>query len=725
MNGQLRLIQISLFIENIIRESNWSSKYAALLLFYVGRLMSENHQQNHLVNETSPYLQQHAANPVNWYPWEMGLNKAKKEKKPIFISIGYAACHWCHVMEKESFSDPDTAAIMNRLYVNIKIDREERPDLDSYYQKAVSLLSGRPGGWPLSVFATPEGEAFAGGTYFPKKQSYNLPSFQQVLNYVHTEYQKNPKQIREVTQRILNTLRINFSQIKPKGTLSIESVLENSLGSLIDSFDEIFGGFGIQPKFPQVQDLRFLLYAYYRLKNNRLLNFITKTLDNMVDGGIYDHLGFGFHRYSVDRKWLVPHFEKMLYDNAQLLLIFLEVFQITGNQKYAEVTQEIVEYLRREMMHKEYGGFYSSQDADSEGEEGKFFVWTFEEIQQVLGKETGEKFAQTYGVTEEGNFEKGYSILHRARKELEHKQDKKNLLKLFLHREKRVKPFLNDNIILSWNSLLIHSLARAAFVLNEPKYLELAENAVNFILEHMIEKESNRLFRHFRGKAKTFAFAEDYALLISALIELFIVSSNQTYLDKAIEIQSIFDENFWDSTNHGYYFNGTWREDISFREKPVVTFALPSPNSVSLENMLRLYHLTGKNQYLERAEDLAEFLVSWYEDHGHLNGDSLIALDMYIHKPLEIVTFTKEKTKKTDTLLQYFQMNYFPHLIFLFINQKNVENLRDLHIIKDKIESQNLDHLFTGSTFICKDFTCSLPLNSITEVTNYLKELYN
>ncbi|MFX0086508.1 MAG: thioredoxin domain-containing protein [Candidatus Hodarchaeota archaeon] len=684
--------------------------------------MSENHRPNLLVNQTSPYLQQHAFNPVNWYPWELGLEKARKEKKPIFISIGYAACHWCHVMEKESFSDPETAAIMNNLYINIKIDREERPDLDSYYQKAVSFLSGRPGGWPLSVFATPKGEAFAGGTYFPKKHSYNLPSFQQVLKSVHTEYERNPEKINEVTQRVLTTLRTNFSQIKTRGSLSIETVLENSLGKLIDSFDEIFGGFGVQPKFPQVSELRFLLSNYYRLKNERLLDFITKTLDNMVNGGIYDQLGFGFHRYSVDRKWLVPHFEKMLYDNAQLLLIFLEVFQITRNQKYAEIVHEIIEYLRREMLNNELGCFYSSQDADSEGEEGKFFKWNIKEIQQVLGEETGNKFALNYGVIEEGNFENGYSILHRVGKELE--EDKKHKQKLFLHREKRVKPFLNDNIISSWNSLLIYSLARASFVLDSPKYLKLAENAVNFITERMTEKETNRLFRHFKGKAKTLAFAEDYAFLISALIELFTVSRNQIYLDKAIEVQNILDENFWDSNDHGYYFNGTWYEDISFREKPVVTFAIPSPNSVSLENMLRLYHLTGENQFLERAEDLVEFLISWYEEKGHLNGDSLIALEMYKHKPLEIVTFTKEGTEIQNSILQYFQRNYLPHLILLNINPNNIEELKDLHLVKDKIRSKNLDELFTGSTFICKDFSCSLPLNSITEITRYLRDLY-
>ncbi|UCE14446.1 MAG: thioredoxin domain-containing protein, partial [Candidatus Heimdallarchaeota archaeon] len=452
--------------------------------------MVKDKEANHLKNETSPYLQQHMYNPVEWYPWEEGLAKAKETNKPLLISIGYAACHWCHVMEEESFKDLETAELMNEHFINIKIDREERPDLDSLYQKAVSLLTRRAGGWPLTVFATPTGDVFTGGTYFPKKATHGLPSFKQVIKYVAKEYQKNSNQIQDLTQQVLSHLREQSSVTPSNDTSNLSDILDSSLIQLREQIDDIFGGFGFQPKFPQVSDLRFLLLSYYRRQKNReLLKPITLTLDNMAMGGIYDHLGYGFHRYSVDRKWLVPHFEKMLYDNAQLILLYLEAYQATKRERYAEIAHEIIEYLQREMVDSDYGGFYSSQDADSEGIEGKFFVWTPNEIQTILGDEVGEKFTRYYGVTKDGNFEYGYSVLHETaelakdkEKDTTWEEIKQLKRRLFLHREKREKPFLNDNIIVAWNALTIHALTRASFVLDEPDYITMAEKAASFIL---------------------------------------------------------------------------------------------------------------------------------------------------------------------------------------------------------------------------------------------------
>ncbi len=688
--------------------------------------MVKNKQTNHLVEETSPYLLQHMHNPVDWYPWEKGLAKAKQKMKPLLLSIGYAACHWCHVMEKESFQDIETASLMNEHFINIKIDREERPDLDSFYQKAVSLLTGRAGGWPLTVFATPSGEAFAGGTYFPKKATYGLPSFVEVIKYVSTEYQKNPQQIQEVTQKVLQNLESQSTTIASKDASGLSEVIDTSMIRLVDQIDDIFGGFGFQPKFPQVSDLRFLLLSYHRRKNRKILDAVTLTLNNMAAGGIYDHLGYGFHRYSVDRKWLIPHFEKMLYDNAQLILLYLEAYQVTQHQGYAEIAKETIEYLSREMIHPEYYGFYSSQDADSEGVEGKFFVWTPHEIINVLGEEVGNKFNSYYGVTEEGNFEDGYSILHETAKLTEAvgkdftwDEIKQLKRKLFLHRDKREKPFLNDNLLVSWNALTIYALVKASYILDEPDYMDLAEKSISFILNQLRE-DSGRLYRNFRGKVKSFAFAEDYTLMIHALLELFSRSGKKTYLDDAIHLQNTLDKEFWDPVNYGYFFSGNWQEDIAVREKPVVTFSLPSANAVSLENLLRLYHYTGNEAYLQRAELQVNFLLGWFQEHGYLSGDTLIALDMYFHKPIEIITFDGSKANDPDSTEKYLRTTYLPQTVSINIKENTLNDLKHLPLLEQRLTSQDYHNWFDGTTFICRNFTCSLPLINGTEIDLYL-----
>ncbi|MHA2225857.1 MAG: thioredoxin domain-containing protein [Candidatus Hodarchaeales archaeon] len=689
--------------------------------------MEKNKQTNHLINETSPYLQQHMHNPVEWYPWEEGLAKAKREKKPLLLSIGYAACHWCHVMEKESFEDSETAALMNTLFINIKIDREERPDLDSFYQKAVSLLTGSAGGWPLTVFATPSGDAFAGGTYFPKNTAYGLPSFKQVIKYVAGEYQKKPQQIQELTQKVLENLKTQYTVTTSTDVSGLSDAIDTSLIQLMDQIDDIFGGFGFQPKFPQVSDLRFLLLSYSRRQKNReFLKPVTLTLDNMAAGGIYDHIGYGFHRYSVDRKWLIPHFEKMLYDNAQLIHLYLEAYQVVKHPRYAEIAQEIIEYLMREMMHPEHGVFYSSQDADSEGVEGKFFVWKPKEIQNVLGNKDGRKFSTYFGVTRDGNFEDGYSVLHETTEfgkaignGVSWDEIKQLKQKLFLHREERVKPFLNDNIIVAWNALVIHALAKASFILNEPDYLFLAEKAISFILVHLRDN-SGRLFRNFRGRVKSLAFAGDYALMISALLELFSRSGKKNYLDEAIRLQDILDKEFWDLDNSGYFFAGSWQKDLATREKPVVTFSLPSANAAILENLIHLYHYTGDEIYLEQIEKQVQFLIGWFQKYGYLGGDSLIALDKFLHKPIEIISFNGSKVNDPDSTEKFLRTTYLPQTVSIHVQPNTLDDLKHLPLLEQRLTSQNYQDWFDGTTFICKNFTCSLPLKTGTEIGQYL-----
>jgi uncharacterized protein YyaL (SSP411 family) len=424
------------------------------------------------------------------------------------------------------------------------------------------LTAGR-GGWPLTVFCTPDGKAFAGGTYFPKTQTYGLPSFKQVLKYVHNEYQKNQTSIHEVTEKVIQALE-ERNKVNSINKIKLSTgLIDEHLAQLIEKIDPIFGGFGFSgPKFPQVSDLRFLLISAYRRSNNReLLEMITKTFDNMVAGGIYDHLGSGFHRYSVDRKWLVPHFEKMLYDNAQLLFLCLELFQATNNQGYADIAKEIIGYLKREMMDESNSCFYSSQDADSEGKEGEFFIWTPEELNSVLGVQKGLLFAKYYDVTKEGNFEHGKSILNETaalksaidRGKVTWEEITQLKQKLFKYREKRSKPFLNKNIIVSWNALVFQTLARSSFVLNDPEHLRTAEKGINFILKELKNPNNGRLYRNFCGESKVLAFSEDYALMIHALLELFAVSGKRKYLEEAIQLQTILDNDFWDESSNGYY----------------------------------------------------------------------------------------------------------------------------------------------------------------------------
>jgi uncharacterized protein YyaL (SSP411 family) len=683
---------------------------------------------NHLIKETSPYLLQHAYNPVDWYPWDKGLKLAKETNKPILISIGYAACHWCHVMQHESFEDPETAQLMNQLFVNIKIDREERPDLDNTLQTAVARLSGGRGGWPLTAFATSEGQVFAGGTYFPKESSYGLPGFKQVLQYMIKEYEKDPARIKTLAQNTLTFLKESYN-IKSitGGTEKISSAKDIMLGRLSETYDAVFGGFGFQPKFPNVSDLRLLLTESQFTNNQAFLNMVATTVNHLAGGGIYDQLGFGFHRYSTDRKWLIPHFEKMLYDNAQLLLLYLEVFQLTKNVAYADIAEEIITYLKREMQSSE-GLFYSSQDADSEGREGAFFVWKEEEVLDILGEKDGSLFNRCFGVTSEGNFENGYSVLHET-EELNHTITQGEITweklaqlkeKLFLQREKREKPFLNDNVIVSWNAITILAFARASFILKKPEYLSLAQKSLKSLLTLLQDPETGRLHRTYRMEPKGWAFSEDYILLIQAILEIFGLTGKRKYLDMSVQFQMVLDAHFWDETSSGYFFTGSWVDDTIIREKPVITFAIPNSNSVALENLLKFYHYTGKSEYLERADKQVAFLLGWFEEYETFNGEALLALNLYAHKPIECIFFDGKELSEKDKLLDYFQGAYLPTSIFLNITKATFDELKDLPLVRDRFEEVSMYPFEEATTFICKDLTCSIPLKTGTEIDLYL-----
>ncbi|HUK40307.1 MAG TPA: thioredoxin domain-containing protein, partial [Candidatus Acidoferrales bacterium] len=580
-------------------------------------MMASTHT-NRLASETSPYLLQHAHNPVDWYPWgDEAFQKAKSENKPVLLSIGYSACHWCHVMEHESFENEEIAKLMNDLFVSIKVDREERPDLDEIYMNAVQMLTGR-GGWPMTVFLTPEGKPFYGGTYFPPEDRQGMPGFPRVLTGVAQAYRERPQDVEKSVGQILSALeRMSLSRESTVGFSS--DAIAQSADQIARAYDSEHGGLGRAPKFPNVGVYELFLRHYDQSKTQRFLDMVTHTLTRMAQGGIYDHLGGGFHRYSVDDKWLVPHFEKMLYDNAQLVRIYAQLYCVTGNELFKDVTEETTDYLLREMFHRE-GGFYATQDADSEGEEGKFFVWSPQEINQILGVEAGEIFARIYDVSDFGNFE-GKNILHPILSlEQASKLFKKDIgvitalvtdskKKLFQEREKRIKPFRDEKIITSWNGLMLSGLAEVIKVSSKRTYLGSADRTVEFIFSKMF-RDGRLLHTYKDGTAKLLAYLDDYAFLATGLLDLYEATFRRSYFERAINLADIMLSEFLDEKDGAFFYTGKSHERLISRAKPVFDASIPSGNSMAAHLLLRLYHVTGKDDYLKPAEKV---LRSYYD----------------------------------------------------------------------------------------------------------------
>jgi uncharacterized protein YyaL (SSP411 family) len=553
---------------------------------------------NRLAKEKSPYLLQHANNPVDWYPWsEEAFTKAKTEDKPVFLSIGYSTCHWCHMMERESFEDEEVASILNKYYVSIKVDREERPDIDSVYMSVCQTLTGQ-GGWPLTVIMSPDKKPFFAGTYFPKTNSRGMPGLMNILLQISQLWVKEREKLLESGNKITEVIKKSVLVHESKEVS--EELLHKAFHHFQDSFDPEYGGFGAAPKFPTPHTLMFLLRYWKLTEEKKALDMVEKTLNSMYLGGIYDHIGFGFSRYSTDRKWLVPHFEKMLYDNALLAIVYLEAYQATQNINYTQIAREIFTYVLRDMTSPE-GAFYSAEDADSEGEEGRFYVWTVEEIKEVLDEELGSKFCRDYDITTHGNFEgksipnlinTGYISGYNAALE-----------KLFHKRKQRIHPFKDDKVLTAWNGLMIASLALGGRVLNEALYLEAAEKATKFILKKLL-RQDGRLMARYREDDTAFpGYAEDYAYLVWGLIELYQAVHKKEYLDLALNLNSELLELFWDEQQGGLFHYGTDAEHLFARPKEIYDGALPSSNSVSALNFLRLARLTGDTLLEAKASE--------------------------------------------------------------------------------------------------------------------------
>ncbi|HXC72686.1 MAG TPA: thioredoxin domain-containing protein [Pyrinomonadaceae bacterium] len=599
---------------------------------------------NHLVHETSPYLLQHAYNPVEWYPWgEEAFEKARAENKPVLLSIGYSACHWCHVMAHESFEDEAIAQLMNENFVNIKVDREERPDLDQIYMNAVQMMTHH-GGWPMTVFLTPDGVPFYGGTYFPPQDRYNMPGFPRVLIGVAEAYRDRQDDIRETGTSLVNELR-RLSETSTSDQPIERELLDAAYAGIIRNYDSVNGGFGGAPKFPPAMTLEFLLRTTARTGNQEALDIVSHTCKKMANGGIYDQIGGGFHRYSTDSKWLVPHFEKMLYDNALLSRLYLHYYQVSQDPLAKETVEGILDYVLREMTDPA-GGFYSTQDADSEGHEGKFFVWDIDEIRNVLGERDAALFCGYYNITESGNFEGKnipnvtYSVEDIAKEhgvsvsELQESL-KESRRKLFELRETRIKPGRDEKVLTAWNGLMMASFAEAGVILNRPDYTAAARRNAEFVIFNL--RKDGALLRTWKdGVAKFNAYLEDYAFLIEGLTTLFETTGEFRWLTKALAFSVVMIKEFWDEDAGGFFFTGTSHENLIVRSKDFFDNATPSGNSVAALVLLKLALLSGNEKYRDIATATLGAIADQARRYPSGFGYALSAADFLLSTPKEI-----------------------------------------------------------------------------------------
>ena len=642
---------------------------------------------NRLINETSPYLLQHAQNPVDWYPWgNDAFNRAQNEDKPILLSVGYSACHWCHVMESESFENLAIAEIMNEKFVCIKVDREERPDVDAIYMSAVQAMTGQ-GGWPMTVFLTPDGEPFFGGTYFPPEDRGGLPAFPRVLEVMADTYRDKRSEVLETSQKLISHIR----GISPKDNdLEIleSKIIDTAFSKLQDNFDNKYGGFGLQPKFPQPMIYEFLLKYYIKTGLPEALEMVEVTLNNMAAGGIYDHLRGGFHRYSTDTYWLVPHFEKMLYDNALLIRLYLHAYQVTGNNTYRVVVEETLDYVIAEMTDKS-GGFFSSQDADTEGEEGKYFVWRPEEIEDLLGKEQGGLFNKYFNVDIDGNFE-GMSILNVTMS----KSD-------FMSSEGLEKSEF-ENLISQSKSLMIGAFAEAGSILGRSDYVSIAERGADYILKTLVTDD--RLLRTSRnGQAKLKGYLEDYSFLVNSLILLHEATLSQKWLNAAIKFTENMINLFWDKKNKQFYDTGIDHESLIIRPINFQDNAIPSGAAIAADVLLKMAVITGRKEFEQYGKDALKSSVPMLNQYPLGAGHWLCVLDFYLDKTKEIVVLGKSKSCDTKELVAEVFRHYIPNRVFVG-NDVEDETVSNLPILQRK-------NLVNGraTAFVCEDYVCSLP----------------
>ncbi|MBF89456.1 MAG: thioredoxin domain-containing protein [Candidatus Marinimicrobia bacterium] len=700
----------------------------------IGCQSTEDKKMNKLGGEKSPYLLQHKDNPVNWYPWgEEAFKAAKDEDKPIFLSIGYSTCHWCHVMEHESFEDSTVAELMNNYFINVKVDREERPDIDNIYMTVCQMMTGS-GGWPLTIAMTPDKRPFFAGTYFPKESRFQRIGMLDLIPKLGKMWDEDREKILESANEVVSHLQNSFS---PSGTEELnEDIFNSAFSQFLQRFDNENGGFDSRMKFPMAHNLSFLLRYHKRTNDPDALMMVEKTLEAMRKGGIYDQIGFGFHRYSTDREWLLPHFEKMLYDQAMNAIAYLETFQVTKKEIYQTTAREIFSYVLRDMTSPE-GGFYSAEDADSDGEEGKFYVWTTKEINEILGNDDGNLFTEIYNFNENGNFKEeltgqftGNNIPHISRTIEEIAQskgiDERKLTlklnelrkKLFQKRKDRIHPLKDDKILTDWNGLMIVALAKGAQILDDSTYALSAKKAADFVISKLKEKNGRLLKRYRNGEASLPAHLEDYAFFSWGLLELYEATFDIKYLVEAIKLTNLMVDLFWDKVNSGFYFTAYDGEKQIVRTKDLYDGAIPSGNSVAAMVLLRLGRITANTKYEEMAFDIGKVFSEKIAQSPTGYTQLLSAIDFGIGPSFEIVIVGDRNKNDTQTMLKYIQESFIPNKV-LILKPSDLQAKEVVRIAPFTETQVSISGMAT--VYVCQNYSCKTPTTDIKEMIKFLQ----
>ncbi len=696
--------------------------------------MKKSRSPNHLKDETSSYLKQHQFNPVDWYPWSPeAFTKASREQKPIFLSIGYATCHWCHVMAHESFEDEEVASMLNTDFICIKVDREEHPEIDHLYMQFCQAMTGS-GGWPLTIIMTPEKQPFFAATYLPKHNRYGIKGLLTLLPEITALWKQNKEKLITSAQQITQTLN-QASPIDEKQISS--SILDTAYDQFVDSYDAQHGGFGSKPKFPTPHHLLFLLRYWKKTQKPYSLTMVKTTLQQMRNGGIYDHIGYGFHRYSTDERWRVPHFEKMLYDQALLIMVYTEAYQATHDQLFKQTAQEIITYVNRELKSS-FGGFYAGQDADTEGKEGSYYTWTTEELKTLLTSDEMDFIKNYYSIKDQGNItihpmtithenlfiqsmnlEDFAETLHLSKEEII-TQVENIRKKLYKARSQRIPPEKDEMILTDWNSLLMAALAQAGRILDEPSYISMAEQIYQFIITKLSTSEQQLFHSYQNGQAKIPGFADDYAFFIWSLLELFQTTFQPKYLKQSMEFTHYFLDHFSDKTNGGIFFTDESGDQILMRTKKITDGAYPSAFSVTLSNLIGLFHLTGNVEFADHAENLIISCSTHLSAHPMALSHFLTGLLYYFNPSSEIIIVGNKQDKETKKILKTIRSFYLPHTVVILEDAEYTAPQLN-QIIPSLSAYTTIDNRPT--IYVCQQFKCQQPTTHIAEMKRLLNEL--